>query len=266
MKRSVVSLSALLAFSAPGMALAAAPTDEADIAAFGSSTYTYCDAKVLSHLWKKSIWDSKLLAGRKLRGGDGGVLRSAVGDARRATANLPAKRCSWDEAGFSYEDATKLAKLWNKSVIEAKAMMDQKIANGGEQNLHATLKQAAAPSRNAQADTNAFFSSRYTYCDAKVLANLWQTSLSESKERIGQKVRSKNENLLTPSLDKARRAVVNDANKRCTLAEAGFSYADAEKLGKIWKTPTSDAKVRAERKITMGDEKVLKDLLATKRK
>lgn len=263
MKRSVVSLSALLALGVPASA-SAGPSDDADFAAFAQSNVSYCDAKVVAHLWKTSVSESKVQIGRKLRNGGASSVASAVESARRATASLPAKRCSWTEAGFAYEDAEKLGRLWSKSTLEAKALMDRKIASLGDGALRKLLAEAGNGGGNAasEADSRAFFSSTYTYCDAKVLAAFWGTGVTESKERIGRKLRKKNRDTVERSLARGRTAVVDEPTKRCTFDETGFTYADAEKLGRYWKKSTEDAKTLVERKVTMGGEKVVKDILA----
>lgn len=261
MKRSVVSLSALLALGIPASA-SAGPESDLDFAAFAQSNLTYCDAKVVAHLWKTSVSESKVQLGRKIRAKSDPS--SAVQAARRATASLPSKRCSWTEAGFSYEDAEKLGRLWSKSTFEAKAIMDQKIASLGDRELRKILEEAGkgGGSASSEADTRAFFSSDYNYCDAKVLAAFWGVGVTESKERIGRKLRSKNRNVVERSLARGRQAVVDEPTKRCSFDETGFSYADAEKLGTYWKKSVDDAKTLVEKKVTMGGTNAVKEALA----
>jgi len=62
-------------------------------------------------------------------------------------------------------------------------------------------------------------------------------------------------------LRQARSDSDKNAAKRCGFADTGFSYDDAEKLAKLWKTSVSDAKARVERKASTGNSSVVHELL-----
>lgn len=131
---------ATLAMGGPGAVLA-----EKGIDAFVASKYTYCDAKILSALWKESIEEAKASIGDKLAAGQAAAVESELGEAREAALKDASRRCSFDETGFTFEDAEKLAKLWNLSIEESKTMVEEKVLAGAEDVIRETLGEAAEP-------------------------------------------------------------------------------------------------------------------------
>jgi hypothetical protein len=114
------------------------------------------------------------------------------------------------------------------------------------------------------ADLRAWGTSGLTYCDAVVLSKHWRLSVSQSKVLVGRKIRSNNKPTLNAALKQARAGAWNSSSKRCEFDDTGFSYSDAEKLAKLWKTSVTDAKSRVERKASAGDSSVVRDLLKKK--
>jgi len=121
-----------------------------------------------------------------------------------------------------------------------------------------------AQSSNAE-DIRAWTTSGLTYCDAVVLSKHWRVSVDESKVLVGRKIRSNNKPTLNAVLRQARSDSDKNAAKRCGFADTGFSYNDAEKLAKLWKTSVSDAKARVERKASTGNSSVVHELLKSKK-
>ena len=103
--------------------------------AYASSSYTYCDAKVLSGFWRASIYESKLLIGRKIGWGDIAILNGMLATARDNAKRDPALRCTFAETDFTYEDAERLAAYWKTSTAEAKTRIELKILDGMEASL-----------------------------------------------------------------------------------------------------------------------------------
>ena len=158
-----------------------ADTDDA-IRLFTSSKYTYCDAKLLAGLWQQSVADAKATIGRKVGGGNPAAIERALVGARKRAARTRL-RCSYQEAGLTYDDAERLAKLWKRSVTDAKAMIEAKLLTGGVDSIRELLNHAPA-----HAELAVFLrQDRYTYCDAKLIAALWNQSVGDAKTYIGTK-------------------------------------------------------------------------------
>jgi len=104
------------------------------------SRYTYCDAKLIAAHWKQSIERSKAFIGGKIALKNTVAIDNTLVGARAAQKGNPAARCSFAEAGFSYDDAQKLAKLWNIGVPQAKVRAEDKILAGGEARVRKLLK------------------------------------------------------------------------------------------------------------------------------
>lgn len=86
---------------------------------------------------------------------------------------------------------------------------------------------------------DAYASSIYDYCDAKKIAAVWNTSVSQAKVVIGQKILGNLISLLEQDIASAGRV-------RCNLDDIGLSYQDAEKLASYWGRSVQDAKQKAE--------------------
>lgn len=128
MNHKLLSLSALFALGVPETAIA----DPTEKRKFLKSKYTYCDAKVLSFLWRQSIDESKSRIGRKIGWGDQKILNDMLNRARVNAQKVPKARCKFHEAGYTYEDAEKLSRIWRRSVGDSKSLVEQKILGGGE--------------------------------------------------------------------------------------------------------------------------------------
>ena len=109
-----------------------------------------------------------------------------------------------------------------------------------------------------QSASDWFFSSRYEYCDAKLLAGMWgDTSIGEAKDAIGGFLRDGEQDLLESKLGWAREAALansSDRSLRCTYSEIGFSFEDAVALGELWGIDSWDAKLRIEEKYLFNGE------------
>ena len=217
--------------------------------------YTYCDVKALSAMWKQSIADAKVTVGVKLEAKNTTSLDAELKNARQFTQKNPQLRCNYVEAGFSYDDAKKLAAIWKVDVSRAKAMIEEKIAYGGEQSLRVMVK-GGNPSQNiASNDPISVFlaQDRYGGCEIKLLAKLWKTTAADAKARIGAKLVAKNERALATELQAARQAGL-----KCTAADAGFTAAEVKHMMKIWEMSAADI----DNKITNGSTKTLRGMLA----
>ena len=66
-------------------------------------------------------------------------VKSVVNSARENARKNASARCTFAEAGFSFDDAQKLAKAWATTAAKAKAMVELKIASGLESSIRAQL-------------------------------------------------------------------------------------------------------------------------------
>lgn len=80
-------------------------------------------------------------------------------------------------------------------------------------------------------------SGKYTYCDARLLANYWRTSTWQAKNFAGRKIESGNRRTLEVVLRTAR-IRARQRGLRCQWNDAGNSYRDAVALARYWNYPT----------------------------
>ncbi len=104
-------------------------------------------------------------------------------------------------------------------------------------------------------------SSGYHYCDAKILGGLWGTDTFEAKKTVGRKLGWGNRGIVESELRRARKVAATRPGLACNYSEAGFSYADAEKLASIWRVDVAQAKRTIERKVLYGQEPMVRKLV-----
>lgn len=259
----VRSLVAVLALGLPAVAAAdRAPTPTPPKAAvtpvsayLQQDKYTYCDVKILSALWKQSIADSKVTVGAKIQAKNDAFLTAELTKARQAAQKNPAARCKFSEAGFTYDDAVKLSKAWKNTAAQAKALAEDKILGGAEKYVRDLVKNSGG----AEDPTSTFLKQdKFTYCDVKLLSALWKASTSDAKARIGIKIQTKNEAFLKTELESARK---KNPTVRCDYGDAGLTFADVEKIAKVWKVTVAQAKATIEQKATSGNASYLHELV-----
>jgi hypothetical protein len=107
------------------------------------------------------------------------------------------------------------------------------------------------PARAAPQDweINAFSSSRYNYCDARILGEFYGRDAYGGKILIGTKIRNGIGTNVPVILDEAR-----TAGYACEWADTGYSYQDAQVLASVWGyDEIYEAKLRAAELFTWGD-------------
>ncbi len=104
--------------------------------------------------------------------------------------------------------------------------------------------------------------SGYGYCDAKILGALWGTDTYEAKKTVGRKLGWGNADVVKSELQRARKNAMRNPAAACSYHEAGFNYADAEALGRMWRVEPAQAKKMIERKVLHGGEPQLRKMLA----
>ena len=224
-----------------------------DLEAYFAAGYSLEHAKQLAKLWNMSAEPSDLTAvkaeaGRQLLAGQTLPVKgdpAAVQDPKELAA-LDA----FFAAGYSYVDAEKLAELWKSAdPYEAKVTAGQALLDG--------KKLPIKPDPSAAA-VDAFFAAGYDYDDAVALAKLWKSAdPGEAKVAAGKRLLAGKKLPIKPSpegIEDAKNAAAYDA-----FFKAGYDYADAEKLAKLWKTASpSDAKVMAGEKLLAGKKLPIK--------
>jgi hypothetical protein len=108
-------------------------TDDQAFNAWSASSYSYCEARLLAPLWKRSIYDAKIAMGRKIAADNLAALDEAVTNAYAgASANATGERvCAFEETQFTPADAAALAKVWGVSLEKAKREIEGKITLNG---------------------------------------------------------------------------------------------------------------------------------------
>lgn len=112
-------------------------------------------------------------------------------------------------------------------------------------------------------EINVFFNSDYTYCDAEILANYWEQSITEAKARIGRKILWGDGGLpfLEQFLLDARIKALQSPSL-CYYRLSRYSYYDAVALADFWGEPTPwDAKLRIEKNLILGNDEIVGEAL-----
>ena len=111
-----------------------APSSDADFQHMFSAGFVYCDAKLLAAHWKIDIGEAKSRIGRLVRVGQKPLVGTRLAQAYALAGSGRGARCDFSDSGYSFADATKLAKVWGVSVAEAKATVERKL-NWGDDNM-----------------------------------------------------------------------------------------------------------------------------------
>jgi hypothetical protein len=116
-----------------------------------------------------------------------------------------------------------------------------------------------------QEELDAFFSSKYTYCDAQRLSEYWGQSVVDAKVRIGQKILWGDRGVAYLEqylVDAQAQALFQDIRNLCLFSEQGYTYDDAVALSKFWGDPSPwDAKIRIERNLILGNDEIVQEAL-----
>jgi hypothetical protein len=259
-------------FASP--ALVSSPTplsstqQEAALNAYFAAGYDYDNALALAQLWHMSGDPTtvKAEAGRRLLAGQ--TLPITPSPSAVASAAEDTDVSAFFAAGYTYDDAVTLAKLWNGSdTYQAKIDAGKKLIAGetlpiapGSQPTAPTVVTGSSDSAST-ADLNAYFAAGYTYEDALGLASLWKIADAyQVKVDAGAKLLAGQTLPIAPgsqptpaaeiSSGAAASAEENAANK---FFSAGYTYDDAVTLGKMWKVgDTYQVKIDAGQKLLAG--------------
>ena len=165
-----------------------------DWAAYFAAGYGYDDAVRLAAIWhtKANIGNVKAEAGKRLLAGETLPIKPTGNPAPPST---PDPQASADEAAFNaffnagyvWDDAVRLAKLWHQSDPS-----DAKIKAGKKIEAHQPLpfkpKAANVKAAKEQAAVLKFWDAGYDQNAAAKLAKLWHVSTYQAKVEGGQKL------------------------------------------------------------------------------
>ena len=258
-----VSSAGVPAAAAPALATKPKPTtpspsptlteQEKDWAAYFAAGYTYDDAVRLAKLWhKKDIGLVKAEAGHKLRAHQ--ALPFPPDPKNVEQAKLAAEMDAFWAAGYDYDDAVKLGKLWHISDLsKVKAEAGKKLLAG--QTLPFKPTPNDTPTSPDDAPVAAFFKAGYDYDDAVQLAKLWKLADPYSaKVAAGEKLLAGQTLPIKPTPGDNGPTESPDSLALDAYFKAGYDWNDAVKLAKLWKlADPSDAKVAAGKKLIAGE-------------
>lgn len=110
----------------------------------------------------------------------------------------------------------------------------------------------------AQDEYDTFFSSGYTYCDAKMMGALYGEDADGGKVIIGQKIINGIESNIRVTLAQSRRE-----GNTCEWEDTGLSYDDALVMADVWGFDDPyDAKLKAARLYTQGRSQQVSNALS----
>jgi hypothetical protein len=118
----------------------------------------------------------------------------------------------------------------------------------------ALLQAIGLESALADPDMDRYASSTYAYCDAVMLAKVWNQSTEEAKATIGRKLGWGNDRIIQGNLADARRQ-----GGRCEFQDTEFDFDDAEALAALWQTSIGEAKTALAEKVSLGALAVARD-------
>ena len=103
--------------------------------------------------------------------------------------------------------------------------------------LGAAMLPSSARAQSDQAAVDAFYAGqKYTYCDAKVLANFWGSEIWDAKIGAGQMIMNRQARQLNQKLRNAA-DIWSQSGQSCSFEDADnppYSYDDAVSLAKFW--------------------------------
>jgi hypothetical protein len=233
-----------------------------DQAAFFDAGYVYDDAAELAKIWKSKaeIGVVKAQAGAMLLAGQSLPIKPKPENV--AVVKEAAETDAFFSAGYTIEDAQRLAQLWKtKDTYAAKVEGGTKLLAGDA--LPFAPKPANVSAAKEQSEVNAFFSAGYGYTDAEKLKKLWKTKDTwaakvegGTKLLAGEKLPIKPDPaaVAPPPAEGAAEAKAVDK-----FFAAGYNYQDATKLAKIWKlSDPYQAKIAGGKKLLAGQSLPIK--------
>lgn len=152
------------------------------------------------------------------------------------------------QAGYRYCDAVLLGAAWSMPADDAKAAGGVKLAAGQKGSLDRDLDAAREAARRDVGRACSFAETGYVFDDAAALARAWQTSTSEAKATIVQKVHWGSYENIDELLASARAAAPapldpDEAALRAFFESDRMDACHAKMLAAAWGSTLSQAKV-----------------------
>ena len=173
----------------------ASPTEiNEQLAAYTKAGYGYDEAVLLARLWKlggDDMYRVKAEAGRRLLLGETLPVRPLPETPATEETASPLDQKRWDaffDAGYDWDDAVKLARLWKiKDPGDAKLEAGKRLLAG--QTLPVRPSPANVREQREERQVEAFFKAGYDVEDAVRLAKIWKgKSAYEAKVEGGKRL------------------------------------------------------------------------------
>ncbi|WP_127501129.1 hypothetical protein [Actinoplanes solisilvae] len=188
-----------------------------------------------------------------------------------ATATLPAaapsadpekarqeQLAAYDAAGYGYDNAVELAKLWNQGggdTVSVKAEAGRRLLLGETLPIKPSPDKPAdeeqtSPDQNKQFE--AFFNAGYVFADAEKLADIWKLpGAGEAKLEAGKRLLAGQDLPVKPK--PANVATALEGKRIGAFFDKGYDSDDAAKLADLWhlKSPYQ-AKVEGGKRLLAG--------------
>ncbi|MCO8270441.1 hypothetical protein M1L60_07510 [Actinoplanes sp. TRM 88003] len=166
---------------------------------------------------------------------------------------------AYSEAGFGYDDAGRLAKIWKLSDdnrLEVKAEAGRRLLLGE------TLPIKPTPDAPVEEETinpqdearfAAFFNAGYTYTEAEKLAKIWKIAdPSDAKLEAGKRLLAGQELPVKPTPEGVAAGL--EAKRVSKFFDSGYDVDDAVKLAKTWNLKDAySAKVEGGKRLLAGE-------------
>jgi len=165
---------------APAAASSAPPSQaelQKDWDAYFAAGYDYDDAVGLAKTWKSTgdIASVKAEAGRRLLAGEKLPFEGDPSTAEEVTRTKEVD--AFFAAGYGYDDAVRLAKLWHKKdTYQVKGDAGKKLLAGEKLPFKPQPVKGNPTEVKTQKQLDAYFAAGYDYTDAVTLAKLWKQS------------------------------------------------------------------------------------------
>ena len=219
-----------------------------------------CELRNLERHWGLSMYDTKLAIGERFANSKD-LLTEIQMAAQKATAE-GLKVCDFWDLDFQYEDAEAMAEFWGSDTYEAKMSIARKVAATSQLSFKKQFKKQLARASAIDSSLNpmAAFYTKYDYCHAKMVAYAYGMQASDTKIWLGELLQSDAE-LVDLKLKFAQQTIKKDPAGACNFTDTRYSYADAEKLSKIWEISVIEAKSWVVQKYAWGMEQNIDALL-----
>nr|WP_221374281.1 hypothetical protein [Actinoplanes polyasparticus] len=162
------------------------------------------------------------------------------------------------DAGFGYDDAGRLAKIWKLSDDNRVAV---KAEAGRRLLLGETLPIKPQPDAPVEEETTrpmddarftAFFNAGYTWTEAEKLAKIWKIAdPSDAKLEAGKRLLAGQELPVKPTAEGVKEALTSKRVSK--FFDTGYDVEDAVKLAKLWNLKDAwSAKVEGGKRLLAG--------------